>query len=196
MTAPFGVILAGGLARRMGGGDKSLAKIGGQTILQRVIERIAPQVEDLAINANGDPTRFQAYGLPVIADTIPGYPGPLAGVLAGLEWGQAMGATDIVTVAADTPFFPLDLVERLKATAEAEDLPLALAETSSGRHPTFGLWPTNLSVDLRNAIERGTRKVVSWTDKHGAARTVFGSDDVFFNVNTPEDLNRAEELAR
>ncbi len=196
MTAPFGVILAGGLARRMGGGDKCLAEVDGQTILSRVIARIAPQVEDLAINANGDPTRFQSYGLPVIADTIEGNPGPLAGVLAGLEWGKAMGATDIVTVAADTPFFPDDLVHQLLTSAESEDLPLALAETSSGRHPTFGLWPTNLATDLRNSIEQGTRKVVAWTDKHGAARTVFGHEDAFFNVNTPDDLARATELAR
>ncbi|MEO1104677.1 MAG: molybdenum cofactor guanylyltransferase MobA [Pseudomonadota bacterium] len=191
-----GVILAGGLARRMGGGDKALLTLGGRPILAHVIERLAPQTAALALNANGDPARFSAYGLPVLADTIEGHPGPLAGVLAGLDWAAEAGFHAIVTVAADTPFFPPDLVARL--TQAAADAPIALAATldpkrGTARHPTFGLWPTALREDLRAAILDGTRKIVAWTDAHGAADALFPGDP-FFNVNTPEDHARAEAL--
>mgnify|MGYP006278129951 CR=1 FL=1 len=205
MTAPLGVILAGGLATRMGGGDKGLLELGGQTLLARVIDRLRPQVAGLALNANGDPARFAGVGLPVLPDGISGHPGPLAGVLAGLDWGAEQGADRIVTAAADTPFFPTDLAARLQAAAG--DLPLALAATprdgqalkSGGRvnrHPTFGLWPVALRDDLRAALQGGLRKVVLWTDRLGAGEALFDAApfDPFFNVNTPEDVAEARRL--
>lgn len=209
MTRPPGVILAGGLATRMGGGDKGLLELGGQTLLARVMGRLAPQVDGMALNANGDAARFAGVGLPVIADTVDGFPGPLAGVLAGLDWAAGRGAEAIVTVAVDTPLFPADLVTRLTAIAEGQVHPLVLAATKgevhtrsksrSGliRHPTFGLWPVALRDDLRAALEGGLKKVVLWTDRHGGRECLFPSDpfDPFFNVNTPEDLARAEALA-
>jgi molybdopterin-guanine dinucleotide biosynthesis protein A len=196
-----GVILAGGLATRMGGGDKGRLVLGGRTILDHVIARLAPQCERLALNANGDPGRFADVGLPVIADTIDGYAGPLAGVLAGLDWAASVGASHIVTAAADTPFLPADLVARLNEAAAREATPIALAATPDPkrgitRHPTFGLWPVALRDDLRAALAEGLRKVVLWTDKHGAATAVFPAEpfDPFFNVNTPEDLEAARNL--
>ena len=211
LQQPLGVILAGGLATRMGGGDKGLLEIGGAPLLQRVIDRIEPQVAGLALNANGEAARFARYRLPVLPDTIAGFPGPLAGVLAGLDWAAEQGADSIVTVAADTPFFPCDLVPRLLLAAEEAPHLLALACTprsgdealkSGGgkkinRHPTFGLWPVSLRNDLRAALEGGLRKVVLWTDQHGAGEALFSAEpfDPFFNVNTPEDLARAEALA-
>ncbi|MFY0620651.1 MAG: molybdenum cofactor guanylyltransferase MobA [Pelagimonas sp.] len=199
MKKPLGVILAGGQARRMGGGDKGALVVDGRSMLDRVIDRLGPQVDHLVINANGDADRFMEYGLPVCADTLPGYPGPLAGVLAGMEWAADKGFTHIVTAAADTPFFPKDLVERLQRTAETTSTPIALAVTHeegrTNRHPTFGLWPVNLRADLRVALQEGLRKVVLWTDKHGAASAAF-DDGAFFNVNTPEDLAVAERLAQ
>ncbi len=208
IQAPLGVILAGGLATRMGGGDKTLLMLGGQTLLSRVIDRLSPQVGNIALNANGDPGRFSAYGLPVLPDSIRGYPGPLAGVLAGLDWAAAQGATSIVTVAADTPFFPDDLVPRLQLASEGQANPLVLAATgiagqtksqsASGhtRHPTFGLWPVALREDLRTAITGGLSKVVMWTDQHDGRDAVFAKDkiDPFFNINTPSDLHHAESL--
>jgi len=191
MTEPLGVILAGGLARRMGGGDKGLLPLGEATILDRVIARLVPQVAGLALNANGDPARFAELCLPVIADSVDGYAGPLAGVLAGLDWAAGQGASHIVTAAWDTPFFPTDLVQRL----EAEPGPITLARTPEGRHPTFGLWPVDLRDDLRAELLAGTRKVLAWTDRHGTSYADFeGDPDPFFNVNTPEDLAAAEEL--
>jgi len=190
MNQPLGVILAGGLARRMGGGDKGLLPLGAGTILSHVVARLEPQVAGLALNANGDPLRFAGLGLPVIRDTIDGFAGPLAGVLAGLDWAAEQGAGHIVTAAADTPFFPCDLVPRLLATGA----PLALAATPDGVHPTFGLWPVALRDDLRAALQGGLRKVVHWTDRHGAAEALFVGGDPFFNVNTPEDLARAEAM--
>ncbi len=201
MTPALGVILAGGLARRMGGGDKGLLSLGGQTILARVIDRLDPQVAGLALNANGDPARFAATGLPVIADSIDGFVGPLAGVLAGLDWAADQGAESIVTAAADTPFFPPDLVPQLQLAGEGMAHPLVLAATAGPdggeiRHPTFGLWPVALREDLRAALKDGLRKVVLWTDAHDArtARFPVHGIDPFFNVNTPEDLAQAEAL--
>lgn len=205
---PIGVILAGGLARRMGGGDKGLLPLGETTILARVIARLSPQVDHIAINANGDPERFAGFGLPVIADSVGGHAGPLAGVLAGLDWAAEQGAEAVVTVAADTPFFPTDLAARLVAASEGQAHPLVLAATPgeaetksrsrSGliRHPTFGLWPVALRNDLRAALEDGLRKVVIWTDAHGGRLAEFpvGPFDPFFNVNTPEDLATAERM--
>lgn len=203
MKQPLGVILAGGLARRMGGGDKGLLKLGGQTLLSRVIDRLEPQVAGLALNANGDASRFAAYKLPVIPDSIDGYAGPLAGVLAGLDWAAQQGVDSIVTVAADTPFFPCDLVPQLLLAGEGMDLPLVLAATpdakrGQARHPTFGLWPVVLREDLRAALNDGLRKVVLWSDKHAGREALFPviRFDPFFNVNTPDDLARAEAILK
>lgn len=201
MSAPLGVILAGGLSRRMGGGDKGLLELGGRPILGHVIDRLGPQTAGLALNANGDADRFGEWGLPVVADTIEGFAGPLAGVLAGLDWAAGQGADCIVTAAADTPFFPRDLVARLCAAASEQTVPLVLAATPDPergtiRHPTFGLWPVALRDDLRAALQGGLRKVVLWTDAHGGrlARFDDGPPDPFFNVNTPEDLATARAL--
>ena len=208
-TDVLGVILAGGQATRMGGGDKGLLDLGGRPILAHVIDRLAPQVGAMALNANGDPARFEAFGLPVLPDPIPGFAGPLVGVLAGLDWAAGQGAETIVTVAADTPFFPTDLVTHLRKQASDMAHPLVLAATPRGqaetksmsgsgliRHPTFGLWPTALRHDLRAALMDGLRKVVLWTDKHGGREAVFDDAlDPFFNVNTPEDLDAARRRA-
>jgi molybdopterin-guanine dinucleotide biosynthesis protein A len=201
MIAPLGVVLAGGQARRMGGGDKGLLALGNGTILSNVIDRISPQVGELAINANGDPSRFAGFGLPVLADTATGFLGPLAGVLAGLDWAAQLGASHIVTVAGDTPFAPADLVPRLLLAAETEGLPIAMAATPDAeravaRHPTFGLWPVALKDDLRAALKSGTRKVVAFSDSYGVAAAMFGAEpfDPFFNVNTPQDLDRAKNI--
>ena len=205
MSAPLGVILAGGLATRMGGGDKGLLALGEGVILDHVLARLRPQVGALALNANGDAARFSRFGLPVLPDPVADYPGPLAGVLAGLDWAAGEGAEAIVTVAADTPFFPRDLVARLQAAAEGMAHPLVLAATPRGaeetksmsrggqvRHPTFGLWPVALRDDLRAGLEGGLRKVVLWTDRHGGREALFEDPDAFFNVNTPEDLALAQ----
>lgn len=194
MTQPLGVILAGGQATRMGGGDKGLLPLGGGTILSQVVDRLEPQVAALALNANGNPARLAGLGLPVIPDSIDGFAGPLSGVLAGLDWAAAQGATHIVTAAADTPFFPCDLVPQLMLAAEQAGSDLALAATPDGRHPTFGLWPVRLRDDLRTALNDGLRKVVMWTDKHGGAIAEFPDDAAFFNVNTPDDLATAEAM--
>ena len=196
-----GVILAGGRATRMGGGDKGLREVGGRRLIDHVIARLAPQVDAMAISANGDPARLSEFGLAVLPDSLPGHPGPLAGVLAGLDWAAGQGAHAIVTAAADTPFFPRDLVARLQAGATPSGLCLAASPDRAGRmwrHPTFGLWPVALRDDLRDALAGGLRKVVSWTDGHGAGVAEFDSRpfDPFFNVNTPEDIAFAEQLAR
>lgn len=198
----MGVILAGGQATRMGGGDKGLLPLKGARVLDHVIARLAPQVGAMALNANGDPGRFD-LGLPVIADSIPDFAGPLAGVLAGMDWAAGQGAESIVTVAADTPFFPTDLVARLSTEGTAVPVLAATAgdaqtksKSRSGliRHPTFGLWPVALRDDLRAALNDGLKKVVLWTDKHGGREALFPDEDAFFNINTPEDLIHAEGL--
>ncbi len=199
MTPPLGVILAGGQATRMGGGDKGLLRLGEGTLLAHVIARLDPQVAGIALNANGDAARFAALNLPVVADSVDGFAGPLAGVLAGLDWAAARGAETIVTAAADTPFFPCDLVPCLQLAAEGMAHPLALAATPDprrglARHPTFGLWPVALRDDLRAALREGVRKVVQWTDRHGAQLARFPDEAAFFNVNTPDDLVRAEAM--
>lgn len=201
MSPPFGVILAGGLATRMGGGDKCLREVGGQRLIDHVIDRLGSQCGRLAVNANGDPARFAEFGLPILPDSLPDHPGPLAGVLAGLDWAAAEGAHAIVTAAADTPFLPADLVARLQAAAGASGLCLAGSPAEDGRmqrHPTFGLWPVALRDDLREALTGGLRKIVLWTDAHGSEVAWFESTpfDPFFNVNTPEDIAMAERLMR
>lgn len=198
----LGVILAGGRATRMGGGDKALLDLRGQTLLAHVLTRLAPQVDGVALNANGDPARFVHLGLPVLADSVTGHPGPLAGVLAGLDWAAGQGAEAIVTAAGDTPFFPADLVARLTAARDAAAVPLVMAVTPRAgggidRHPTFGLWPVALREDLRAALGRGVRKVIAWTEPHGLAEALFADagPDPFFNVNTPADLDAARARA-
>ncbi|MFQ5438944.1 MAG: molybdenum cofactor guanylyltransferase MobA [Paracoccaceae bacterium] len=199
MTDPLGVILAGGLSRRMGGGDKALLDLGGRPLLAHVIDRLRPQVAALVLNANGAPDRFDDFDLPVIADSIEGFAGPLAGVLAGLDWAAKTGRDQIVTAAADTPFFPCTLVADLQSAATRSRSGLALAATLDARgkpqrHPTFGLWPVALREDLRAALGGGLRKVVVWTDMHAAANAIFSTSpmDPFFNINAPEDMDRAQ----
>jgi len=199
MSKPLGVILAGGLARRMGGGDKGLLDLGGQSLLGEVIARMAPQCAGLVLNANGDAARFAGFGLPVIPDGIDGFPGPLAGVLAGMARAAELGQSHILTAAADTPFLPRDLGPRLR-DALRPDRPIALAATREEgrviRQPVFGLWPVALRDDLRAAIEGGLSKIVLWTDRHGTALAEFdtGPPHPFFNVNTPEDLAEARAI--
>lgn len=195
---PPGVILAGGLARRMGGGDKGRLEIGGGTLLDHVINRLDPQVSALALNANGPAERFADTGLPVLQDTIGDFPGPLAGVLAGMEWAHSIGARCIVTAAADTPFFPRDLVARLQEAAGPSGLALAASGDPAGPNlqPTFGLWPVALRSDLEDALNTGLRKILDWTDRHDAGIAVFPANgrDPFFNVNRPEDLAQARQM--
>ncbi len=194
-----GVVLAGGLSRRMGGGDKALKLLAGKTILERVIARALPQVAALVLNANGDASRFARYGLPVVADSVAGFAGPLAGVLAGLDWAaQAVpGASHVASFATDAPFFPPDLVERLEEAVRDGKHDLACAASGGREHPVFGLWPVALREDLRQALVKGTRKVDLWTARFRLARVEFPARpyDPFFNVNSPEDLAEAERIA-
>ena len=194
-----GLLLAGGLARRMGGGDKCLRLLAGQPILAHIIARIAPQTRRLVLNANGDPSRFAGFGLPVVADGIEGFAGPLAGLLAGLGWTKAE-ASDcplLLSAPTDAPFLPADLVQRLMAAREAEGAAIAMAASSGQVHPVVGLWPVALAEDLRHAlVQEGIRKVDAWTARHRVAVVEFpvGAHDPFFNANTPEDLAEAEAL--
>ncbi|MFL5182955.1 MAG: molybdenum cofactor guanylyltransferase MobA [Microvirga sp.] len=197
----LGVLLAGGLARRMGGGDKPLKEIAGRTILERAIERLAPQCAALILNANGGPARFAFTGLTVVADDVPGFAGPLAGILAALDWA-ARNRPDlewIASAAGDSPFLPLDLVSRLHAAREAAGVPLACAESGGQAHPVNGLWPVALRADLRHAlVAEDMRKIDRWTARHGVAHASWPAEplDPFFNANTPEDIAAAERLAR
>ncbi|WP_028913737.1 molybdenum cofactor guanylyltransferase MobA [Pseudorhodobacter ferrugineus] len=195
----LGIILAGGRATRMGGGDKGLRMVAGQRLIDHVITRLSAQCTPLAINANGDPARLAEFGLPILPDSLPDHPGPLAGVLAGLDWAANLGATAIITAAADTPFFPADLAVKLQENAGPSGLCLAASRDPMGklhRQPTFGLWPTALRHDLRAALTGGLRKIVLWTDSHHAGTAEFVSHpfDPFFNINTPEDILEAETL--
>jgi molybdopterin-guanine dinucleotide biosynthesis protein A len=196
----LGLILAGGLARRMGGGDKPLKMIGGVTILDRVLGRLRPQCTSLLINANGDPGRFTSTGLPVIADDVPGFAGPLAGILAGLDWAAA-NVPDVAYVASvpgDCPFLPRDLVARLHEARQVVNMALACAHSGDWRHPVVGLWPVALRSDLRQAVtEEGLRKIEVWTARHGVALADWPAEpvDPFFNVNTPEDAAAADRIA-
>jgi molybdopterin-guanine dinucleotide biosynthesis protein A len=191
MMAPPVMILAGGQASRMGGGDKGLRPFRDGTLLGAVIERIAPQAERLALNAGGDAARFATYGLPVIADSLPGQPGPLAGVLAAMDWAAGLGAPGVVTVPCDTPFLPGDLVPQLILAGEGG---IAVAASGGRVHPTVALWPVALRQDLRAALMRGERKVRLFTDRHGARQAEFPltAPDGFANANTPEDLAALE----
>src|SRR5882672_1901866 len=200
MTRPLGLILAGGLARRMGGGDKARIRIGGVTILGRVIACLAPQCSAIIINANGDLGRFADTGLPVVPDSVPDFAGPLAGVLAGLDWAAAHApdVADLVSVPRDCPFLPVDLVERLETARKAAKQPLACARSGDWRHPVVGLWPVRLRDDLRKAlIDEGLHKIEAWTARHGIAIAEWPDApvDPFFNINTPEDVAAAERIA-
>jgi molybdopterin-guanine dinucleotide biosynthesis protein A len=199
VTPTLGVLLAGGLARRMGGGDKPLKTIAGRTILERVVERLAPQCEALIVNANGDPARFAFTGLPVVPDGVPGFAGPLAGILAALDWTAAHrpDLAWVASAAADSPFIPRDFVSRLHAAREAASVPLACAESSGQAHPVNGLWPVALREDLRHAlVVEDMRKIDRWTARHGVALAAWPAApvDPFFNANTPEDIVEAERL--
>jgi molybdopterin-guanine dinucleotide biosynthesis protein A len=195
----IGVILAGGLAQRMGGGDKPLAEIAGQPILQHVIDRLRPQCGLLAINANGDPARFSAFGLPVVADSVEGFAGPLAGILAGMDFAAASGATDVLSAPGDTPFLPADLVSRLESARQRSGAGIAVAASNGRIHHAVALWPVALREDLRRAlIEEGERKVSAFIGRYANAVVGWPAElyDPFFNVNKPEDLARAEAIAK
>jgi molybdopterin-guanine dinucleotide biosynthesis protein A len=196
--AVAGVILAGGQSRRMGGGDKGLLDLGGRPMLAHVIERLAPQVGRMVINANGDPARFASFGLPVVADTMADYPGPLAGVLAGMRWARANApaARWITTAAGDAPLLPADLAARCLAALQAHPGRIALAQSGGKLHPVIGLWPVALADDLEAQLAAGVRKVLAWTDRHGTVPVPFpmlqagGVElDPFFNANTPQELD-------
>jgi molybdenum cofactor guanylyltransferase len=193
MNAPVtGVLLAGGQSRRMGGGDKGLLQLDGKSMLQHAIERLAPQVSALVLNANGDPGRFAGLGLPVVADPIAGYVGPLAGVLAGMRWSLAHAPEHpfIVTAAGDAPLLPRNLVARI-----------ALAGSNGALHPVIGLWPVALSADLGEQLRGGVRKVLDWTQRHGSVGVDFANEridgreiDPFFNANTPQEFEQLRDL--
>jgi molybdopterin-guanine dinucleotide biosynthesis protein A len=194
------VLLAGGLARRMGGGDKPMRQIAGRTILDRVIARLEPQCEGLILNANGDPARFASFGLPVVADTVKDFPGPLAGILAALDWAATNrpGVEFILSAAADCPFLPRDLVQRLHRTRAEQDAQLAVAASGGQSHPVIGLWSVGLREELRHAlVEEDMRKIDRWTARYRLATVTWPAEplDPFFNANTMDDIAAAERLA-
>lgn len=194
-----GVILAGGLSRRMGGGDKGLRLLGGRPLLAHVVERAQPQVAALVINANGDATRFADFGLPVVADPIEGFQGPLAGILAGLDWAAeyAPGCAWVASFAGDAPFLPRDMVRRMHAAVAAETADLATVASGGRSHPVFGLWPVALRSALRKAIvDESVRKVDVWTGRYSLATVAYEADpyDPFFNANRPDDLRAADSI--
>lgn len=200
----IGIILSGGLSRRMGGGDKGLMELAGTSMLARVAARIRPQVDQLILNANGPPDRFMQLGLPIVADTISGFAGPLAGVLAGMRWaiGNACEATHVLTVSADAPFVPLDLATGLaEGLARDRDARIALASSGGRIHPVIGLWPVSLAGVLENALIAGERRVGVWAEAQGRVAVEFlpadaggESIDPFFNANTPDELEEARRL--
>lgn len=201
-----GLVLAGGRATRLGGGDKPLRLLGGRTMLSRVLERLSPQVGPIAISANDDPARFGRFSLPVLSDDgSAGQAGPLAGILSGLQWAEREAGCDrLLTVAGDTPFFPADLAARLSAAATRHAHRIAVAAVGGRRHPVFALWPASLEEDLKRFLaESATFSVAAFLDRHDTVAVDFpmlqnGDEtaDPFFNVNTPEDLAEAEEMAR
>ena len=194
-----GVLLAGGRARRMGGGDKCLAMLGGQAMVGRIIGRVRPQVSTLILNANGDPTRLASFELPIVADVVDGFAGPLAGVLSGMMWVKVHVPLVpwLASVATDVPFVPRDLVARLRAAADRESAPIACAASNGQSHPVMALWSLALLADLRHAlIDEGVRKVDGWTARYRVATVDFAAEpvDPFLNVNNPDDLKEVERL--
>ena len=200
VTKPLGLVLAGGLARRMGGGDKARIRIGGATILERVLARLKPQCGAVILNANGDPARFADTGLAVVGDSVPGFAGPLAGILAGLDWAAAHrpDVVDIASVPGDCPFLPDDLVARLADARRQAGVPLACARSGDWRHPVVALWPVELRENLRYAlVEEDLHKIEIWTARHGIVAVDWATTpvDPFFNVNTPADAEAAQRMA-
>jgi molybdenum cofactor guanylyltransferase len=198
-TKASGVVLAGGLARRMGGGDKGLLELDGKPILDHVLERLRPQVRLLVLNANGDPERFARWPYTVAGDVLPGNPGPLVGVLTGMDWTYANvpGLEWVVSVPTDAPFLPHDLVARMMAAVVEEGADMACATSGGQRHPVVGLWPVSLRNELRHAlIDEGVRKVDAWTGRYKVADVDFDTDpvDPFFNANDEDDLAKAKAL--
>jgi molybdopterin-guanine dinucleotide biosynthesis protein A len=196
----LGLVLAGGLARRMGGGDKARIKVGGATILKRVLRCLKPQCSNIIINANGDPARFADIGLPVVPDSVPNFAGPLAGILAGLDWAAANAPAHewVLSVPGDCPFLPEDVAARLHQARAMANVHLACARSGKWRHPTVGIWPVALRENLRHAlVEENLHKIELWTARHGIAIADWPDQpiDPFFNVNTPEDAAHAEKLA-
>jgi molybdopterin-guanine dinucleotide biosynthesis protein A len=194
------VLLAGGLARRMGGGDKPMRQIAGRTILERVITRLKPQCDELILNANGDPARFAAFGLPVVADSVEDFPGPLAGILAALDWTVAHrpGVSLVFSAAADCPFLPRDLVARLNEALVNENAQLAVAASGDQSHPVIGLWSVALRDELRHAlVQEDVRRIDRWTARYRLATVTWPTEplDPFFNANTMDDIAEAERLA-
>jgi molybdenum cofactor guanylyltransferase len=194
------VLLAGGLARRMGGGDKPMREIGGRSILERVVTRLTPQCDGLILNANGDPARFASFGLPVIADSVAGFPGPLAGILAGLDWAAANrpGVAWVLSAAADCPFLPRDLVARLHRGRIERNAQLAVAASGGRSHPVIGLWSVALREELRHAlVAEDIRKIDRFTARYLLATVTWPVEplDPFFNANTVDDIAEAERLA-
>ncbi len=199
-VATPGVLLAGGLARRMGGGDKPMRSIAGRTILERTIARLSSQCDGLILNANGDPARFAAYGLPVIANSVADFPGPLAGILAGLDWVAAHrpDVTWMLSAAADCPFLPRDLVARLHRARSEQNAQLAVAASGGQSHHVIGLWSVGLREQLRHAlVVENVRKVERWAARYPLATVTWPTEplDPFFNANTPDDIAQAERLA-
>jgi molybdopterin-guanine dinucleotide biosynthesis protein A len=198
-SRPVGVLLAGGLARRMGGGDKPLRLLSGRPLVSYVIERITPQTRALALSANGDPARFADWNLPVIADPLPGHPGPLAGILAGMAWARACHpeCTDLLSVPADAPFLPLDLVAQLAAARANAQAEIAVAASGERRHGVVALWPTRLAADLHTAVaDDGLRKVDGFLARYTVAVAHFAMEpvDPFFNINDPAALADAHQM--
>ena len=194
-----GVLLAGGRSRRMGGGDKCLASVAGRTLLRRIADIAAPQVGPMLLNTNSDPALFADYGLPVAADVVEGFAGPLAGILTGLEWARqnAPGCAWVASFACDAPFLPEDLVDRMAAPRRGAGADMACAASGGRDHPVFGLWPVRLAGALRRAlVEDGLRKVDAWTARYRLAKAMFAADpvDPFFSVNRPEDAALAEDM--
>lgn len=199
-----GILLAGGRSSRMGGGDKCLRSLAGRPVLAHIIERLRPQVGDMVINANGEPRRFAEFGLPIVADSIVGFAGPLAGIHAGLEWVKR-SLPDVayaITIATDTPFIPADLVRRFLA-ARAEGSKLLVARSNAGAHPVIGLWHLDLAAELEKSLAAGERKAGKWVAEHGAVEVFFPDTNIggtpvdpFFNINRPEDLVHADNLLR
>ncbi|MCE2517514.1 MAG: molybdenum cofactor guanylyltransferase MobA [Alphaproteobacteria bacterium] len=198
LSSIVAVVLAGGQGRRMGHVDKPLLKLAGRPLLRHVLDRMAPQVQAMAINANGSPDRFAEFNLPVVEDSAPGFLGPLAGILAGLDWAARAhpAASHVMSIPGDAPFIPRDLVARL--AAEATEGGFARAHSFGRRHPVVGLWPVAVRADLRDQlVNHDIRKIDLFTSSYPVAEVEFdGVPDPFFNVNTPRERDEAERILK